>query len=222
MAYALLLLLVVTLSTLPGLWVKWIIRKHNTPRDKIQFTGEAFAKSLLTKFRLHDVVVESASPNQDHYDPTDKAVRLSPDRMKNNSLSAIAIAAHEVGHALQDATQYPKYLTSLKIRVAAQQFQRVGSWILIFSPVVALISKNPLIGIITAATGIISYGFSAAINLYNLPVEFDASFARALPILEDCQYLDEQDLKSARRILRAAALTYVAGSILSFLPFGRR
>ncbi|OUS26709.1 hypothetical protein A9Q99_15900 [Gammaproteobacteria bacterium 45_16_T64] len=221
MLYAFLMLLLIALSTIPGMWVRWTISKHNKPKDKIQFTGEEFANSLLIKFHLNNVVVESAPPNQDHYDPTGKAVRLSPERMNTNSLAAIAIAAHEVGHALQDATQYPKYVASLKIRIAAQQFQRVGSWILLFSPVVALISKNPIIGLITAATGIISYLFSSAISLYNLPVEFDASFQRALPILKDCQYLDEQDLKSARKILRAAAMTYVAGSILSFLPMRR-
>ena len=221
MIYAILAVTFLALSTLPGLWTKWTLARYSKPRPEIEYNGEEFAKALITKFRLHNVSVEEAPNNGDHYDPTDKAVRLSPDRMQTNSLTAIAVAAHEVGHALQDATQYPGFAMSGKVRVAAYHFRQVGTWAFVLSPVVALISKNPAIGFITAGIALTSYLLSAAVHLFNLPIEFDASFKRALPILEDCQYLSENDLKAARKILRAAAMTYVAGALLNLMPLGR-
>ena len=221
MFYAIFALLFLALSILPGMWTRVTLARYSKPRKDIQYNGEEFAKALIGKFRLHNVTVEAAPDNGDHYDPTDKVVRLSPDRMKTNSLTAIAVAAHEVGHALQDATQYPGFSASGKVRVAAHHFRQMGTWVLVLAPVVALISKNPIIGMITAAIALMSYFLSAAVHLFNLPIEFDASFKRALPILEDCEYLSESDLKAARKILKAAAMTYVAGALLNVLPFGR-
>lgn len=222
MFYAIFALLFLALSILPGMWTRMTLSRYSKPRKDIQYNGEEFAKALIRKFKLHNVSVEAAPNNGDHYDPTDKVVRLSPDRMKTNSLTAIAVAAHEVGHALQDATQYPGFAASGKVRVAAHHFRQMGTWVFVLAPVVALISKNPIIGMITAAIALMSYFLSAAVHLFNLPIEFDASFKRALPILEDCEYLSESDLKAARKILKAAAMTYVAGALLNILPFGRR
>ncbi|PCJ29475.1 MAG: peptidase [Moraxellaceae bacterium] len=218
---ALLAITFLALSTLPGLWVRWTLARYNKPRKEIQYNGEEFANALIAKFRLHQVTVEAAPEGGDHYDPSDKVVRLSPSNMNTNSLTAIAIAAHEVGHALQDATHYPGFAMSGKVRVAAYHCRKMGTWVFVLAPVVALISKNPIIGFITAGIALLSYLLSSAVQLFNLPIEFDASFKRALPILEDCQYLNDHDLKAARKILKAAAITYVAGALLSMLPLGR-
>lgn len=221
MLYALFAILFLALSVLPGLWTHWTLVRFSKPRKEIEYTGEEFALALISKFKLHNVRVEAGPNNGDHYDPIEKVVRLSPDRMKTNSLTAIAVAAHEVGHALQDATQYPGFAASGQVRIAAHYFRQMGTWVFVLTPVVALISKNPIIGFITAGIALSSYLLSAAVHLFNLPIEFDASFKRALPILEDCQYLNDKDLKAARKILKAAAMTYVASALLNILPFGR-
>ena len=221
MFYVLVIIGFLLLSIAPGLWTRWTLAHYSKPHNAIEYNGEEFANLLIRKFNLHNVCVEAAPQDGDHYDPINKAVRLSPDRMQTNSLTAIAVAAHEVGHALQDATNFPGFSMSGRVRVAAHQFKQVGNWVFMLSPVVALISKNPIIGFFTAGIAILTYLLSAAVHLLNLPIEFDASFKRALPILEDCQYLNDKDLKAARKILKAAAMTYVAGALINLIPLGR-
>jgi len=222
MLYIVLLIAGLALITLPGLWAKRTLNRYSAPRQDLTLTGEQLALDLLQKFKLHHVTIEAAEPQQDHYDPATKTVRLSPDNLHNNSLTAITVAAHEVGHALQDATQFPGFNLRIRLAVVAHHFNKIGGWVLLLTPVVMAISRSPTVGLITGLIAVSSFFMSAAVHLITLPVEIDASFSRALPILKDCHYLKEQDLKAARRILKACAMTYIAQALIELLSFKRR
>lgn len=157
----------------------------------------------------------------DHYDPIAKTVRLSTDYYHGRSLSAIVVAAHEVGHAIQDKLAYKPLLTRAKLVVIATQLQRLGIILMFGLPVLSLLFKLPALGLLTFGVGFLSMAMALVVHLVTLPVEFDASFARALPILEQGGYLSARDLPAARQILWACALTYVAVALSSLLNLWR-
>ena len=101
MLYGALMLLLAACVYLPSLWVRWVMRRHSTEIEDMPGTGGELAAHLLQQFDMNDHKVEETTPNADHYDPSAKTVRLSPDNFSGKSLTAIAVAAHEVGHALQ-------------------------------------------------------------------------------------------------------------------------
>lgn len=204
----------------PTLWVKGVMRWHSADRPDFPGTGGELARHLLDEAELHQVAVEMV-PDGDHYDPKDKVVRLSRDNYNGRSLTAVAVAAHEVGHALQDQADYkPLAARHHTIRVAAVT-DRVGSlamFVFSFAGAAALGPRAIILGIIA----VVLMGLVRVLaNLVTLPVEFDASFNRALPILAYGKYIPEEDLPRARRILKAAAYTYVAGSAMQLLNFFR-
>ena len=161
------------------------------------------------------------TPAGDHYDPEAKAVRLMEDRFRGHSLTAITIAAHEVGHAIQDARGEALFRNRQSLAKFAARAQQAGSVVLLAAPVVMLASRAPGLGLAFLAVAIGSMLVGTVVHLLTLPVELDASFSKALPILEKGQYLYEGDLPHANRILRAAAFTYVAASLASLLNLGR-
>ena len=109
--------------------------------------------------------------------------------------------------------------TRIKLVGVAHLIQQIGGWVLVLLPILAIISRNPIIGLLTVLAGIAMMGVSVIVHLVTLPVEFDASFNKALPILFEGNYINEKDRPAARRILKAAALTYVAASLASLLNF---
>jgi hypothetical protein len=131
------------------------------------------------------------------------------------------IAAHEVGHAIQDAKGYGPLKTRVRLARQAQRFQAVGAVVMLASPLVVLLAKSPSILVVEIMAGLMMLSFAVLIHAVTLPVEFDASFRRALPVLEAGRYLEPQDMPAARQILRAAALTYVAAAALSLLDVMR-
>ena len=157
----------------------------------------------------------------DHYDPADKVVRLSLANHDGRSLTAVAVATHEVAHALQDANGY----RPLKLRTAlaghVHTIQRIGSMLLVATPFIGLLTRAPSIILLELVAGFALIGTSAAMHAFTLPVELDASFKRALPILEKGEFIDKRDMPAAREVLRAAALTYVAAALMDFLNLGR-
>ena len=106
MHFLLLIAILLGLVFGPGLWVKHVLTKYATPADRYRASGAQLARYLLDRQGITDVRVEDTKQG-DHYDPTAKVVRLSPDNFHGRSLTAITVAAHEVGHAVQDRTQYP-------------------------------------------------------------------------------------------------------------------
>lgn len=204
----------------PQIWVQSVMRRHAKPRNDFPGNGGEFARHLLNQLQLQHVDVE-ATDKGDHYDPATRTVRLTPDKLNGRSLTAITVAAHEVGHALQDKLAYPPLRWRSRLALLAMTAQQVGNGLIILAPVVTAVTRAPSSALLMLVAGLASFGSAALVHLVTLPVEWDASFRRALPLLEAGQYLSGQDQQGARRILTAAAFTYVAGSLASLLNIWR-
>jgi len=214
-------LLIAALIYLPNLWVNQVMQKYRSPDDLFPGTGGELAEHLLQVLKLEQVKVETTEPGQDHYDPTARAVRLSPDNYNGKSLTAITIAAHEVGHAMQHAAGYRFFRLRHSLAHFAHYTEKAGTAVIIAMPVLALITRSPGVGGMVFTLGIAGIALGTLVHLATLPVEFDASFGRALPVLLHGEYISKDQSWHARRILKAAALTYVAGSLASLLNLYR-
>ena len=204
----------------PGIWVQRVLAKYSRPEDRYSETGADLARLLLDKNGLQHVKVEKTETG-DHYDPNDKAVRLTDDKFDGRSLTAITVAAHEVGHAVQDKDAYgPLRVRGLLVR-GMQKVEKLGAAILIVAPFVGVLTRVPGIGILMFAGGLLTLASSTLVHMVTLPTEFDASFGRALPMLQKHQILKQSDLPHAQKILKAAAYTYVAASLMSLLNIAR-
>jgi Zn-dependent membrane protease YugP len=192
--------------------------KHNR-HEESNFPGNGgeLARHLLDQFTLCDVGLESTDSG-DHYDPTAKVVRLTKDKMEGKTLTAITTAAHEVGHALQDAADEPLFRMRTRLGRFAEISQRLGSFLLFLAPVASLISRAPSIGLITVLASLMVMGSNVLLQLVTLPVELDASFKKALPLLKS-GYLTQEQYPKAETILRAAAFTYLSASLAGLLNF---
>ncbi|WP_010252406.1 zinc metallopeptidase [Acetivibrio cellulolyticus] len=170
-------------------------------------TGADIARSILDRSGLYDVRVE-AYPGDltDHYDPKTRVVRLSQSVYGSNSISAVGVAAHETGHAIQHKDGYaPLVLRSTLVPVA-----NIGSSIGPTMAIIGLIFSMPLI----INLGIILFGAAVLFYLVTLPVEFNAS-RRAIRTLEDTGMLNDNEINPAKKVLRAAAMTYVASAAVA-------
>jgi len=215
-----LILLVLAIVFLPGLWVKRVLKRYSNPADRYSGTGAELARHLLDTNNLQHVAVE-ITEHGDHYDPEKKAVRLTEDKYNSGSLTAITVAAHEVGHAVQDAEGYaPLRIRGLMVR-ASQKIERIGAGALIISPFIGAITRAPGLSFLMFAAGFLTLASSTLVHFVTLPTEFDASFRRALPQLEKHKILIKVDKPHAHRLLTAAALTYVAASLMSLLNIAR-
>ena len=221
MLIILLALLVFLLIFVPSLWCRLTLSRHAKPREDIPGTGGELAKHLLNRLGLAEVKVEETQEGQDHYDPGSRTVRLSPSHYNGKSLTAITVAAHEVGHAIQHYQQYKWFGLRTQLAYFSYYAERIASYLLVGFPFITMLAKLPHLGLLMFACGIIIMLLPVIMHLITLPVEWDASFNRALPILEKGQYLPENTLPKARKILTAAALTYVAASLNSLLNFYR-
>lgn len=216
----LLLLIVALVMVGPQLWTRRVFAKHSTPRPDFPGTGGELAQHLLNRFDLHHVTVE---PTQlgDHYDPINKTVRLTPAILDGKSLTAITIAAHEVGHAIQDHLGYQPLAERTKLVRVAQGAEKVGAILMMGIPIAGAMARTPVASVIVLMAGLATMGISTLVHLVTLPVEWDASFKRALPVLKQGNYLSQADEQGARSILTAAALTYLAASLASLLNLWR-
>lgn len=214
------ILLIVTLVFGPGIWVRKVMARYNKPENRYEGTGGELARHLLDGLGLQGVKVEEATDG-DHYDPLDKTVRLMPGRLRGHSLTAVTVAAHEVGHALQDAAGYAPLKIRTRLVKMARPAERLGAGILMASPLFGALTHAPLVTFLMIAGGLMSLGATTVVHLLTLPTELDASFARALPLLEKEGVLKPVDLPHARRLLKAAALTYLSASLASLLNITR-
>lgn len=212
------LLLVALLG--PGIWVNRVLARYSEPADRYSGSGADLARHLLDTHGLTDVRVE-VTETGDHYDPEDKVVRLTADKFDGRSLTAITVAAHEVGHALQDHQGYTPLKLRTRLVKTMRGVERIGAAILVIAPFLGLITRIPALGLVTFAAGLCTLGAAAIVHLVTLPTEFDASFGRALPMLDRHAILIRADRPHARRLLTAAALTYVAASLMSLLNIAR-
>ena len=215
----LIVLLVVIFA--PQFWTQYVFKKYSKELDAFPGTGGELAEHLINKFELSDVKVEQLESDDNHYDPEQKTIRLSPQVYAEKSLTSVVIAAHEVGHAIQHQSAYrPLYLRWRMARVVAIS-EKIAAVMLVAFPFAAILTKLPLIGGLMLFCGIMILFLPVMFHLITLPVELDASFNRALPILEHGQYLPKSAIPIARKILMAAAFTYFAASLASVLNFYR-
>lgn len=204
----------------PGAWVRHVMQKYSKPADRYRGTGAGLARHLLDRHALQSVQVE-ATDSGDHYDPLQKVVRLSAENHDGRSLTAITVAAHEVGHAVQDARGYPPLKWRTRLVRSTRVIEKVGAGVLIVSPFLGIITRAPVLSLLTFAAGFLTLGTAAIVHMVTLPTEFDASFNRALPMLEKHRILQQADKPHAARILKAAALTYVSASLMSLVNIAR-
>ncbi|TCT16944.1 hypothetical protein EDC18_101240 [Natranaerovirga pectinivora] len=181
--------------------------KYSKVKNLNGYTGRDIAESILRNAGLFDVRVESVKGNlTDHYDPRKKVVRLSDSVYNSTSIAAVGVAAHECGHALQDAKGY----AFLKFRHAI--FPVVSFSSNLAMPLIFLGFFLDAFNLIQL--GVILFGAVVLFQLITLPVEFNAS-SRAIAILDNNNYLSANEVKPARKVLNAAALTYVAAAIVA-------
>ena len=220
MIYLLLIGLVIALVYAPAWWVRRIMRRYSQPAERYPSTGAELARHLLDERGLQAVPVEETDRG-DHYDPTTRTVRLAPERFHGKSLTAITVAAHEVGHALQHAGGYTPLLWRTRLVQCLQPLERLGALVLLGAPLLAVVLRLPGITLLLILGGLMTLGASTLVHMVTLPTELDASFARAMPLLKHPGILLASDHYHARRILWAAALTYVSVSLMSLLNVAR-
>jgi Zn-dependent membrane protease YugP len=213
------LLIIAAVVFLPQWWVRRVLAKYRKPDDRYQGTGGELARHLLDNLGLESVGVEQTDSGGDHYDPDARAVRLSPEHYNGASLTAVTVSAHEVGHAIQHADGYRPLLWRTRLVKAMQRFQRFGMILLVLAPIIMLALRLPRAGLVLLAMAVASLASGVIVHLVTLPTEFDASFRRALPLLNKGGYLKREDRWAARRILTAAAFTYVAGALIGVVNF---
>lgn len=205
----------------PGLWTKWVLRKHGKDRPDYPGTGGELARHLLDGYNLEEVRVEAAPPGQDHYDPMEKVVRLSPEHLEGRSLTAVAVAAHEVGHAIQDRDDYKPLKRRTQLIMATRHFERIGIITITVASFASIFLAGPF-AIALWVFGLVMTGLiQVVVQISTLPVEIDASFNRALPILKHGKFIPEKDLEGANEILKACAYTYVAAALRSIIDLLR-
>jgi uncharacterized protein len=213
MAYALGFVVLIALIAGPGLWARHVLERHG--RDEyFSGTGIDLARILVRDLNLTNVRVETTELG-DHYDPRDKVVRLNPATSGKRSLTAVVVAAHEVGHAMQDQSGDGL----LRFRTSLVMFgvwaERIGAAAIMIAPLLGAALQVPMVGRLLLIAAVLVLGIPVLVHLVTLPVEIDASFNRALPLLKTGKYIPQEDQRAARRILTACALTYLAQALAS-------
>lgn len=207
MTYIVLVLPAVILS----LWASWNVKRTFKKYAKVQnsrgLTGADAARRVLDANGLRDVPVEQISGElSDHYDPAARIVRLSDSVWGSTSVAAVGVACHEVGHAIQNAQDY----LPIKIRQAIIPATALGEKLSVPLLILGLLlSSYARAFIYLAYAGVALYALCAVFQLVTLPTEFDAS-RRALVSIQDMELLDGEEFTGAKKVLNAAALTYVA------------
>jgi Zn-dependent membrane protease YugP len=194
--------------------VRNTFRKYSRIKTREGITGAEVARRILDNHELRDVPVESiAGALSDHYDPRSRTLRLSERVYNGENAAAVGVAAHEAGHAIQHSRSYFPLAIRNTVYPIASFGSRLGPIIVIAGLLFGAL--QPLINV-----GIVLFAFAVAFSIITLPVELNAS-ARALRILRRDRYLNEMELQAARRVLTAAALTYVAAALASVLTLVR-
>jgi len=204
----------------PQIWVRRVLARHGAERPDLPGTGGEFARHLLDEAGLRGVKVELTGDG-DHYDPVDCAVRLLPQHYDGRSVAAVAVAAHEVSHAVQHARGEPAFVRRFALVKNVMWIDRLATALVLLTPVVFLLVKAPVLLVLQLLVALLLFAIRIAVHVVTLPVEFDASFGKALPALTRGRYLSARDMPGARSVLKAAAFTYVASALATLLDVGR-
>jgi uncharacterized protein len=200
-----------------SLWAQYktqsTFRRYSEIGSSRGITADAVAGKILQSYGVSNVTVES-TPGQltDHYDPRTKVLRLSEGVYGNSSIAAIGVAAHEAGHAIQDARGF----SPIKIRNAIVPVVNITSNLAIPLFIIGLFASLPIL----IQLGIYFFAGVVVFHLVTLPVEFDAS-SRALKVLQTGAYLNNEELGGAKAVLTAAAMTYIAAALMAILNLVR-
>src|SRR5262245_28973454 len=213
-------LLFLTVLFGPHVWIKYVMKRHGGDRSDLPGTGAELARHLLDEAGLSHVKVELTDLG-DHYDPSERAVRLLRQHHDGRSVAAVAVAALEVSHAVQHARGERAFLRRIDLVGKLIWIDRAAMIILILSLVGFAFIKAPILLGLQILAGLLLLAVSVLVHLVTLPVEFDASFGKALPVLERGRYLSVQDMPAARSVLKAAAWTYVAAALATLLNIAR-
>jgi uncharacterized protein len=203
------------LSMWASFQVQGTFRKYAQVRSSLGMTGAEVAETILNRMGVTHVRVEPVSGElTDHYDPGAKVVRLSDSVYGSDSLAAAAVAAHECGHVLQDVQGY-KFMN---VRAAIFPATQIGSNL---APILMMVGIGLLfvakaLGSIVLLVGIALFAAVVLFHVVTLPVEFDAS-SRALKLIDELGILQGDENRGARKVLNAAALTYVAAALVAAL-----
>ncbi len=197
--------------------VRTVYSKYSTVRSRSGMTGAEAAERILHSQGIYDVqIVQVSGSLTDHYDPTKRTLSLSQAVYGSASVAAVGVAAHECGHAVQHARHYfPLRLRGAMVPIV--NFGSMLSWPLI---IIGILMNQYTIGPMVIRIGVILFSLVVLFQLVTLPVEFNASH-RAMRILEDTAILDREELGYTGRVLRAAALTYVASAAAAVLQLLR-
>ena len=195
--------------------VNSVFKKYSKVANSHGYTGAEMAARVLQENGLRDVAIQRVSGSlTDHYDPSTETVNLSETVYGSRSISAIAVAAHECGHAIQHADGYKPLTIRSKLVPAANFGSNIGIYVVMAGLILGLTDTLCVIGIVMFSLGVL-------FQLVTLPVELDAS-ARALRAMkEDGTLADPEEYSKAKSVLSAAALTYVAGAAASVLSLLR-
>lgn len=198
-------------ALLVAIWAQYRVNstfsQFSQVRNARGLTGAQAARMILDRNGLTQVAVERVAGRlTDHYDPKSNVIRLSQGVYDSDSVAAVGVAAHEAGHAVQYAQNY----FPIRIRSAMIPVTRIGSWLSF--PLLLLGILFSFQGLIQA--GILLFSTVTVFQLVTLPVEFNAS-SRALATLEESWMLDQEELRGAKKVLSAAAMTYVAALLQS-------
>lgn len=219
------ILAVLSLSVLaiifgPQLWIRHVLARHGGDRPDLPGTGAELARHLLDEAGLQGATVDKTDKG-DHYDPQARAVRLLPQHYDGRSIAAVAVAAHEVSHAVQHARGEPAFARRIALLQKLIWVERLAGGFLLLAPVVFILARSPVLLVLQIVAGIALLAVRVVVHAVTLPVEFDASFAKALPVLQHGKYLSDADMPAARSVLRAAAWTYVAAALMTLLDIAR-
>lgn len=196
------------LAVLASLYTRTTFNRYSKVRSSRGLSGAEAAHRLLSSRGINVSIEMTGGMLTDHYDPSAKTLRLSPDVYNSSSLSAIGVACHEAGHAIQDAERYP----ALGMRTALVPLTRIGSggsYVLFF---LGMLLNVPML----IQVGVLLFGLVVLFSIVTLPVEWDAS-ARAKDLMVRAGIVDAQEAAMAGQVLNAAFLTYVASAFTAIM-----
>ncbi len=203
-----LVLIAAMFSMIASFKVNSTFKKYSSKLTGRNITAEQAARKILDSNGLHHIRIEGIAGNlTDHFDPKANVIRLSDSVRTSTSVAAVGVAAHEAGHAVQHAVGY----TPIKVRTALVPVANIGSMIGPYLIILGIIlSFNPIL----IDLGIVLFSAAVLFQLVTLPVEFNAS-NRAIKILENDMYLESDEVPAVKKVLGAAAMTYVAAAAVS-------
>jgi len=204
------------LVVLPQYWVKKVFADFQGERDDFPGTGGQFVEHFIESFSIKNASVQ-LSDSVNHFDPESRAIALTPEYFNGKSLTALAVAAHEVGHLIQAEQDNVWLRLRTRLVLMSLRLDKIGVVALILMPFGTILTRSPFVMLLLTGFGLSGMLMRVLVHFITLPMELDASFGKALPLLKAGLYINEEDEPKVRRILWAAALTYLASALSSLL-----